>query len=59
MIFWLDESKLLTLRWVFLVPHGQTVLRATGTIVHRVSQDYLLFKRKREQGKKCQKKSLF
>lgn len=45
MILQSDESKLITLHWIFSVPYGQTVLRATGTIVHTISQDYLLFKR--------------
>lgn len=46
MILWSDESKLIILHWVFLVPYGQTVLSTTGTIVHRISQDCLLLKRK-------------
>lgn len=59
MILWSDESKLVTLHWVFLVPRGQTVLRATGTIVHRISQDYLLFKRKHaSREKNASKKKL-
>ena len=53
-----DESKLITLHWVFLVPHERTVFRATGTIVHRVSRDYLLFKRKHVSKEKMPAKKL-
>lgn len=58
MILQSDESKLITLHWIFSVPYGQTVLRAIGTIVHTISQDYLLFKRQHVSKEKTSVKKL-
>lgn len=61
MILQSDETKLITLHWVFLVLHGQAALTATGTVgAQNFSRLALpLFNRKHKQGKKCLQKCLF